>query len=227
MTKDERKIRRKPLVRPFFLQFVIRNLSFMFLMALASCTGSNARWGASSSKSHTDSPEPPPESNIVRVNKFFSQNPWLSFRSDGSGTVDGVSFAVYLESATHPQGVFGTGTIIATMYRLGLDPLGREVVTPVHEWVLPPDKAYVWRSKRASAMGWGYGLRLQWPESVNVGGKQIAFIVKYVREDGREISSSRQVLKVPVSGTVMAPPTPTPAPVIAAPVAKPAPSRAQ
>lgn len=208
--------------RIFFSSFIIRRWSFLFLASLASCNGPDQQWGASPSKTLADPPEPPPVSNIVRVNKFFSQNPWLSFKNDGSGNIDGVSFTVYLEGASQPRGVFGTGTIVVTMYRLSADPVGREVVVPVHEWVLPPDKAYPWRSKRPSAMGWGYGLRLQWPDTVNVGGKQISFTVKYIREDGREISSSRQVLKVPIGGSQAAP-----AAAIEKPVAKPAPSRAQ
>ena len=203
--------------------FAIRYSLFLVLLAVASCADKSGAWNLPSAKKPPpEQPEPPAESNIVRVNKFFSQNPWLSFKSDGSGTVDGVSFTIYLESATQPKGVFGTGTIVVTMYRLGHDPLGREVVSQIHEWVLPPPEAYRWRSTRASAMGWGYGPRLQWPDSINVGGKQVAFIVKYVREDGRAISSSRQVLKVPVTGTVM-----TPTPVNASPVVKPTPSRAQ
>lgn len=203
-----------------FLLFAIRHSLFISLFILAACNHPDAQWGAPPPKA---APSAAPQSNVVRVTKFFNQNPWLSFTSDGSAMVDGVGFAVYLEGADGPRGVFGTGTIVVTMYRLDFDPLGREMATPVHEWVLPPDKAYPWRSKRATALGWGYGLRLQWPETVKVAGKQVAIIVKYVREDGREISSSRQVLKVPVGGT------PAPPPVAASenPVAKPTPASAQ
>lgn len=207
-------------MRALFSLFDIRQFVFVSLLVLTSCNDPNTQWGAASSKS---TPDPAPQSNVVRVTKFFSQNPWLSFTSDGSAKVDGVGFAVYLEGTEGPRGVFGTGTIVVTMYRLDFDPLGREMATPVHEWVLPPDKAYPWRAKRPSALGWGYGLRLQWPDSVKVGGKQVAFIVKYVREDGREISSSRQVIKVPISGS-LAPPQVT---ASENPVAKPTPTRAQ
>ena len=68
-------------------------------------------------------------------------------------------------------------------------------------------------------------MRLHWPDTVKVSGKQVAFIIKYVREDGREISSSRQVLKVPVSGTPAAAPPPVAANENS--VAKPRPARAQ
>lgn len=145
-------------------------------------------------------PSAPVETNIVRVNKFFSQTPWLSFKNDGSKKVDGVSFSLYLEGPSAPKGVFGTGTIVVTMYRLDTDPLGKEVATQVKEWVMTSDEAYPWRAKTPTALGWGYGMRLNWGDGVEVAGKQIALVAKYVREDGRVVSSSRQVLKVPANG---------------------------
>jgi hypothetical protein len=141
--------------------------------------------------------ESPIESNIVHVNKFFSSNPWLSFDSDGTSKVDGVRFAVYLEGPTSPHGVFGTGRMVVTMYQLDCDPTGKESAKQLYEWDLPPEKAYPWRAKTRTALGWGYGLRLQWDRNIDIAGKQIAFLVKYIREDGKTITSSRQVLKGP------------------------------
>jgi hypothetical protein len=144
--------------------------------------------------------DPGAESNIIRVSKFFSADPWLSFASDGSGKIDGVRITVYLEGPSAPKGVFGTGTIVVDMYRIEYEKHGRETVTPVYKWELPPDKAYPWRAKEKTGMGWGYSLRLQWPATVDVVGKQVAFVVRYVREDGQAINSSRQVVKVPGQG---------------------------
>lgn len=142
------------------------------------------------------------ESNIVRVNKFFSQMPWLSFKNDGSRTPDGVACAVYLESGDRPKGVFGDGTIIVQMFRMDRDALGREASTMIHEWELPADKAYPWRAKEKTALGWGYGLRLNWPDDLDIEGRQVAFVIKYVRGDGRVISSTPQVLRVPMGAAV-------------------------
>jgi hypothetical protein len=142
----------------------------------------------------------PLESNIVRVSKFFSSEPWLSFDDDGSGRINGFRCTVYLEGAGSPLGVFGTGTIIVAMFRLDRDPLGREIATPLQEWEMPADKAYPWRSKNRTLLGFGYGMRLRWDEQLKVAGKQVAFMVKYVRDDGHIINSSRQVLKVPLRG---------------------------
>jgi hypothetical protein len=143
----------------------------------------------------------PLESNIVRVNKFFSSEPWLSFESDGTNKPDGVKFSVYLEGPIKPQGVFGTGRIAVTMYRIDFNPVGEEVATQVYEWDLPADRAYDYRSKEMTALGWGYGLRLQWDRQLDLSGKQVAFLVKYIREDGKVITSSRQVLKLPKIGS--------------------------
>jgi hypothetical protein len=144
--------------------------------------------------------DPGMESNIVRVNKFFGVNPWLSFCNDGTGKVDGVRCTVYLEGAAKPKGVFGNGTIVAEMYSLDSDSAGKEVATLVHTWELPPNEAYPWRAKKETYMGWGYSLRLNWPETIDVEGRQVAFMIKYVRDDGRVVSSSRQVLRVPMRG---------------------------
>jgi hypothetical protein len=67
---------------------------------------------------------------------------------------------------------------------------------------LPPDKAYPWRAKQRTLLGWGYGLRLRWNDQLNLGGKQVAFLVKYIRDDRRVVTSTRQMLKVPVRGGV-------------------------
>ena len=74
----------------------------------------------------------------------------------------------------------------------------------MQEWELPPDKAYPWRAVQAAMLGSGYGLRLQWDKSVIVTGNQVAFLVKYRRSDGKTITSTRQVLRVPGHGAAVA-----------------------
>lgn len=164
-------------------------------------TGGMAQSGSKSFDSK-QSAEGPLEPNIVRVNKFFSSEPWLSFESDGTNRPDGVKFSVYLEGPRKPAGVFGTGRLVVTMYRIDINPIGEEMATQVYEWDLPADKSYVYRAKEQTALGWGYGLRLQWDRGLDMSGKQVAFLVKYIREDGKVITSSRQVLKLPKTGGV-------------------------
>src|SRR5690606_21529199 len=74
------------------------------------------------------------ESNIIRVNKIFDSFPWLSFSNDGSGRVNGFKCAVYLEGPHSTKGVFGSGTLVITMYRLDYDQYGREVPNEVKCW---------------------------------------------------------------------------------------------
>jgi len=146
------------------------------------------------------------EPNIVRVNKIFESFPWLSFGNDGSGKIDGFKCAVYLESAnSRSKGVFGYGTLVVTMYRMDRDAAGGEVAAPVQEWQLPPEEAYVYQGKSPTSLGWGYGLRLRWDDRVQVGGRVVAIVIKFIREDGRVVSSSRKVLKVPLTGNQAAP----------------------
>lgn len=144
------------------------------------------------------------ETNIIRVNKIVSSSPWLSFDPDGTRKVDGIRITVYLESADRPKGVFGDGIITVQMYRLERDKSGQETAALAQEWVLPPEKAYQWRATEESMLGKGYSLRLRWDKDANVNGKQVAVLVKYQRPDGRQIASTRQVLKVPAAPTIVA-----------------------
>ena len=157
-------------------------------------------WPPQETEKNPGMPSDQPVSNIVTVNKIFSVVPWLMFDNPESGRIDGFKCTVYLEDAKTTKGVFGTGTIVVEMYTLDIDARGREVPFKVKEWVLPPDKAKPWRAKKVSMLGWGYGLRLKWGEDVDVVGKKIAIVIKYAREDGQMLSSSRQVLRVPITG---------------------------
>jgi len=182
----------------------------MILIALASIAALFANCGpmpeqgwSTSGASGSQADDPGTESNIIRVFKFISADPWLCFNNDGTGRIDGVRLTVYLEGTRQPKGVFGSGTIIVEMYRLDHDPRKGETATLVHKWELPADQAYPWRAKKPTGMGWGYGLRLQWPAGVDVSGRQVALVVKYRREDGGVVSSSRQVMRVPSAAKVV------------------------
>ena len=140
-------------------------------------------------------------SDIVAVRAFFVEPPWLIFDHTGGGQVDGVKITLYLEGAGKPKGVFGAGTIVVTMYGVEKDAGGRLVRTQIHEWELPPEKAYPWRSIRESRFGWGYGLRLHWDPSLDVAGKEVVFVVKYVHEDGRVNATRPKAFRVPITGT--------------------------
>lgn len=181
-------------------------VAWIGVLAMPGCmgmgSGDDEDWVRKAAESNLTIAGPAPVSNIVRVSKIFHSYPWLSFADDGSGRIDGFKVTVYLESPdSHDKGVFGTGTIVVDMYRLDRDTTGREVSTLVQEWELPSEQAYVWQAKKPTLFGWGYGLRLRWDKDVDVEGKKVAFVIKYVREDGRVVSSARKVFKVPLSGS--------------------------
>jgi len=142
------------------------------------------------------------ESNIIRVNKIISSNPWLSFDPDGTKKIDGIRITVYLEAPDKPKGVFGDGTLIVQMYQLDHATDGLETAKLAKEWELPPEKAFPWRATNESLLGKGYSLRLQWGDDAKINGRQAAFIVKYKRSDGKVIASTRQVMKVPAAPSV-------------------------
>ncbi len=139
-----------------------------------------------------------PQSNIVQVTKFFEEFPWLSFSGGEAGNIDGFKCALYLSTPTSKgKGVFGSGSLVVEMYRLDRTERA-EVPALVQTWELPPDQLYLFQSRRPTMMGWGYGLRLRWADDVDVRGKKIAILFKYVREDGRIVHAQRQVLTVPL-----------------------------
>lgn len=141
------------------------------------------------------------QSNVVRVTKFFEEFPWLSFSGGESGRIDGFKCALYLSTPdSKGKGVFGTGTVVVEMYRLDDVPGGGEQAKLVQTWELTPEKLYAYQSKRPTLLGWGYGLRLKWDDHVDVRGRKVAILIKYIREDGRVVHASRQVRRVPMSG---------------------------
>ncbi len=154
-------------------------------------------------------PPETPVSDIVRVFLIYPTVPWLVFDDQGGGRVDGFTCSVYLISPvydpvsgkTHEKGMFGSGTIVVEMYRLGVDAAGREVSALVQTWDLPPEQAMRFRGRKPKFLGWwGYGLRLRWDKDVNVTDEDVAIVVKYVRDDGRVVPTRRKVMHVPSRG---------------------------
>ncbi len=145
-------------------------------------------------------------SDIVQVINFIPTNPWLVF-DPLEGKVDGFKSTVYLAAPLKGErsgvkGFFGDGTIIVQMFRAEPDETtGKDRMELVHTWELPPEESYQWRARDMSILGWGYGLRLRWPEDLDVAGRKVSFLISYRRSDGRLISSSRPIVRrVPSRG---------------------------
>ncbi|MCB9855869.1 MAG: hypothetical protein H6818_09310 [Phycisphaerales bacterium] len=144
-------------------------------------------------------------SDIVQVINLTPTNPWLIF-DPLDGKIDGFKTTVYLSATVEGtkdgiKGFFGDGTIIVQMFSDVSEEGARSEMKLAHTWELSPAEAYPWRAKEMSLLGWGYGLRLQWPSELNLSGKKIAILVSYKRTDGRMISSSKPIVRrVPVRG---------------------------
>lgn len=167
---------------------------------------------------HNDEPKPEPtvtrvpdteRSDIVQVVNFVPTNPWLIF-DPLDGRIDGFKCTIYLGAPLKNRpagekdgikGFFGDGTIIVQLFQNVAEEGQRSDMKLAHSWELSPDDAYPWRAKEMSLLGWGYGLRLQWPGDLKLSGKKIAILVSYRRTDGRLISSSKPIVRrVPYRG---------------------------
>lgn len=144
-------------------------------------------------------------SDIVQVINFVPTNPWLVF-DPLDGRIDGFKTTIYLSANVEGtkdgiKGFFGDGTIIVQLFSEVAEQGARPQMKLAHSWELSPAEAYPWRAKEMSLLGWGYGLRLQWPKELSLAGKNVAILVSYRRSDGRLISSSKPIVRhVPIRG---------------------------
>ncbi len=192
----------------------------LFITASSGCQMTKADWdeffgmnkaddsSGSTTKNGITIPSENERDDIIRVVKIINTNPWLKFDPLGS-KVDGFRCTLYLSAPVvgesgrqGEKGVFGAGTIIVQMFAVEFDKTTkREVLRELHKWDLDRDEAYKYRAKKAEALGWGYGLRLRWPDGLDVAGQKVAFHMSYRRQDGSVIPSSRPTIRrVPVSG---------------------------
>lgn len=172
--------------------------------------GSNQAFSAKSDREPTVTIVSEKErSDIVQVINFVPTNPWLIF-DPLDGRIDGFKCTIYLAADVKDRpegrkdgvkGFFGDGTIIVQLFQDVSEDGRRSDMKPAHTWELSPEDAYPWRAREMSLLGWGYGLRLQWPAELKLSGRKIAILVSYRRSDGRLISSSKPIVRrVPVRG---------------------------
>ena len=90
---------------------------------------------------------------------------------------------MFLIDGATGRGLFGEGTIVVDLYRIGVDEEGNEATTKVHEWTFDAERAVPFRSKQRTALGWGYQLRLHW-EDLDVAGQEIELRISFRRPDG-------------------------------------------
>ena len=117
---------------------------------------------------------------------------------------------MYLISASLQRGVFGSGTIHVVFHEdlsggtaqsAGGDRT-KETGKKLHEWVLTPERAMMYRviqrPGRRYVMGEGYQLRLSWGEK-ELTGKRVAVVIEYHRSDGTVVRRKPSWFKIPES----------------------------
>ncbi|MHC4611082.1 MAG: hypothetical protein ACYS7M_12125 [Planctomycetota bacterium] len=137
----------------------------------------------------------PPRSrgrDVSRVVCVYQTAPWISFRGDPNPA--GVRFNLFLASRETGKGVLADGMVRATLHRKDLAEDGSVQRTEVCNWT--QDLRDVPRTKKETALGWGYQPRLYWGE-VDVAGKEVEVVVWYEDLSGRPVYAQAKSLKVP------------------------------
>lgn len=141
--------------------------------------------------------KPPPEAldpNIIGVKTLFFINPWINLDDDRDA--DGFRFTLYLESGTtRNKARFGDGTIVVSVFHFVPGPDGKRKRELLFRQEYTPEQAVPYRVRDATAIGWGYGMRVSWGDR-DVYGKEIEVVTSFVRRDGKVYSSSPSALRV-------------------------------
>ena len=139
--------------------------------------------------------------DVVAVLATYNIVPWLRFDLADPKPQGFKISSLYLISTRTGKGVFGDGLITVRMFRIARDQSRQQRSTLMHTWEFTPAKATPYRSVRRTMIGYGYHLRLRWPEDCDVAGWEISVIVEFLRRDGKLISSDTKYLRVPLTVT--------------------------
>lgn len=109
----------------------------------------------------------------------------------------GFRATVFFVSGGTQKGAFVPGVIRVQLFVADERKSFAKATEPVHEWRLDAREAMNWRIRRASMLGYGYGLMLPWPDVLNLEGRRIAIEIGYERGDGTVVRSRRRTVDVP------------------------------
>ncbi len=144
---------------------------------------------------HQQASNMPLEKDIGGVAAFYDPyTPWI-WNDDRSKIRGIVVNALYL-IGPNSLGAFADGVIRPRLYLLE-GPTGREQPQLLKEWSFDPDAMLDWRSRKRTAMGWGYKLPLVWGDDIDLRGKSIRVTISFERVDGRIIHSSKKDFRLP------------------------------
>jgi hypothetical protein len=153
-------------------------------------------------RSHAEAPKPetidvakvPERDDIVGVYRFWLPVPWLT---DSVGRIIGFQVRVYFQSAATGKGVFVPGSIYVWLREIEPDPESGIRRRDLHLWELDRDAAYGYRVTMEAVLGYSYGFFLQWPENLDLEGREIEVQFGYERRDGTLIRDRAHPMRVP------------------------------
>jgi hypothetical protein len=132
--------------------------------------------------------------DVIRIIPYWSQVPWLK----SSDVVVGFGVRVYFVSGETEVGTFVPGQIqiLTNLLTPEGDYLRRSLV---HQKTIVGQEEVGFRVRRKSPIGYSYGFPVRWPDDLNLAGKQIEVLIRYVRTNGTTIDSASKRLRVPLS----------------------------
>ena len=146
--------------------------------------------------------------DVVDISQFTTMVPWRW--DEEAGGVIGMNVRVYLVSAQTGRGTFVSGDLDVHLDVLTPKDGGSYVRQTVHSWTFTERDAYGFRVTNPSIMGASYGLILNWPPRIDVGGREVQLTFEYERANGQRIVRRGSRFKVPLPVDKVTP-QPTPA----------------
>ncbi len=133
------------------------------------------------------------KSDIYKVVCFYPANMWRSFDEAGDRNIEGFTFILYLISSSTERGAHASGHVEVQLFRV--DTVGEKQSNRVlaYQWSRPTDEL---PQRNPTKLGHGYQPSVDWGD-LDVFGKELEILVRYVAPDGTIIPSRTATLTVP------------------------------
>ncbi|MCP4248970.1 MAG: hypothetical protein GY778_18155 [bacterium] len=166
---------------------LVRRLCWMLPLVAVGCT-ENAAWNTNRQALRRAG------ERVFKVVCILKPAPWVSFGGDANPS--GLKFNLYLLSRDTGKGILADGLLQARMSRKVPAAEGGFQRVELCFWT--HDLADFIRSKRASAIGWGYLPVLHWGDT-DIAGQDVEIKVWYEDHNGRRVYAQPISLKVPAA----------------------------
>lgn len=132
-------------------------------------------------------------SDIYKVVCFYPANMWRSFDEAGDRNIEGFTFILYLISESTERGALANGNVEVQLFRV--DTVGEKQSNRVlaYQWSRPTSEL---AQRNPTKLGHGYQPSVNWGD-LDLFGKELEILVRYVAPDGTIIPSRTATLTVP------------------------------